>query len=182
VTASPSPSIWSGGEVDFIIRNQVDDILPRRSASVKVKAPLSSAGGIECCFVYELIDQRNESKPIMGLYQVFIAVRVFAIPLIKKYDASAVMFMTRKDQFIGSKCDMKWLKEEMKRLNEEMKQLKVEIKQPNEEMKRLKEEMKRINADMKRLDEGMKRLKRAFYESTWSIMNILLHVTSKVRH
>jgi hypothetical protein len=68
------------------------------------------AGSIECCLVYELVDQRNESKPIMEFHQVFIAVRVFAIPLIKKYKASAVMFMVKKGQFTGSKDDMKRLK------------------------------------------------------------------------
>jgi hypothetical protein len=125
-------SIWSGGEVDFIIRNQVDDmvlkrgiycvakgeddsnfstmILPKRSAFVKVKPSLSSFGRIECCLVYELVDQRSEKKPVMEFHQVFIAVSVFAVPLIKKCKASAVMFMARKDQFIGSKQDMKRLK------------------------------------------------------------------------
>jgi hypothetical protein len=130
VTTSSSPSTWYG-EADFIIRNKVDDIvlmrgichvskgkkdgnfstmvLPRRSASIKVRASLSSFGSIECCLVYELVDQRNENKPIMEFHQVFIAVRVIIIPLISKYKASAVMFMARKDQFIGSKNDIKRL-------------------------------------------------------------------------
>jgi hypothetical protein len=120
------------GEVDFIIRNQVDDmammhgichvlkgersgnfntmILSTSRTSVKVKASLLSFGSIECCLVYELIDQRNETKLIMGFHQVFIAVRVFARPLINKYKASAVMFMVREGQFTGSKEDMKRLK------------------------------------------------------------------------
>jgi hypothetical protein len=127
----PSPSTLYG-KVDFIIRNQVDDmvlmrgichvskgekdgnfntmILPRRSASMRVKASLLSAGGTECCLVYELIDQRNEHKPIMEYHQVFIAVRMFAIPLIRKYKAAAVMFMARKGQFTDSKDNMKRLK------------------------------------------------------------------------
>jgi hypothetical protein len=46
----------------------------------------------------------------MGFHQVFIAVRVFARPLINKYKASAVMFMVREGQFTGSKEDMKRLK------------------------------------------------------------------------
>jgi hypothetical protein len=125
------PSIWYS-EVDFIIRNQVDDmvlmrgichvsngekdgnfstmILPKRSAFVKVKTSHLLAGRIKCCLVYELVDQRNEGKPIMGFHQVFIAVRVFARPLINKYKASAVMFMVREGQFTGSKEDMKRLK------------------------------------------------------------------------
>jgi hypothetical protein len=126
-----SPSTWHG-DVGFIIRNQVDDmvlmrgichvskgekegdfstmILPKRSASIKVKPSLLSFGNIECCLVYELIDQRNEHKPIMEFHQVFIAVRVFAIPLFNKYKASVVMFMVREGQFTGSKADMKRLK------------------------------------------------------------------------
>jgi hypothetical protein len=120
------------GGVDFIIRNLVDDmalmhgichitkgekdgnfstmILPKRSASVKVKASFLSAGSIECCLVYELIDQRNESKPIIEYYQAFIAIRVFAVPLIKRYNASAVMFTARRGQFTGGKEDIKRLK------------------------------------------------------------------------
>jgi hypothetical protein len=119
--------------VDFIIRNQVDDIvlmrgiyhvskgekdgdfstmiMPRRSASVKVRASHMIAGRIKCCLVYELVDQRNESKPIMEYHQVFVAVRVSTKPFIKKYKASAVIFMVRKGQFTGSKDNMKRLKE-----------------------------------------------------------------------
>jgi hypothetical protein len=119
------------GEVDFIIRNQVDDIvlmpsichvsrgkkdgnfstkiLPMSEASMKAKALFLLAKRIECCLVYELIDQRNESKSIMKYHQVFIAVRVFAIPLTKKYTVSAVMFMTRSGQFTGSEDDMRRL-------------------------------------------------------------------------
>jgi hypothetical protein len=130
VAVSPRPSVWSGGEADFIIRNQVDDmvlmrgiyyvakndgnlstiILPKRSAFAKVRPSLSSFGGVECYLVYELVDQRNENKPVMEFHQVFIAVSMFAMPLIKKCKASAVIFMARKDQFTGSKEDMKRLK------------------------------------------------------------------------
>jgi hypothetical protein len=132
VVASPSPSIWSGGEVDFTIRNQVSDIalmrgichvssgekdgdfsvmiLPMGEASVKVKAAHMIAGRIECCLVYELIDQKNESEPFIEGHQVFIAVRVFARSFINSYKASAVMFMARKNQFIGSEDDINQLK------------------------------------------------------------------------
>jgi hypothetical protein len=125
------------GEVEFTIRNQVNDIvlissichiskgekdgkfsamiLPKRSACVKVKASLSSAGCIECCLVYELIDQKNESEPVMEDYQVFIAVRVFGRPLVNKYRASAVMFMARKGQFTGKEGDIKQLHEDILR-------------------------------------------------------------------
>jgi hypothetical protein len=126
-----SPSVWYSG-VNFIIRNQVDDmvlmrgichvtkgekdgdfrtmILPMSEASVKVKASNMLAGRIKCCLVYELVDQRSEGKPIMGYYQVFIAVRVSAKPLFNSYKASAVMFMARKDHFIGKKEEMNRLK------------------------------------------------------------------------
>jgi hypothetical protein len=129
-TCSSNPSTRYG-EVEFVIRNQVDDmvlkrgifhvskgkknsefspmILPKRSASVEARASLSSAGSIECCLVYELIDQRNESKPIMGYHQVFIAVMVAAKPLINEYKASAVIFMAKNGQFTGKK-EMKRLK------------------------------------------------------------------------
>jgi DNA helicase IV len=84
---------------------RVDDfnhmILPKRSASIKVQTMASLARSIKCCLVYELIDQRNESKPIIEYHQVFVAVRVFVRPLIKKYKASAVMFMARSGQFTG---------------------------------------------------------------------------------
>jgi hypothetical protein len=135
-TARSSSSIWYG-EVDFIIRNKVNDmvlihgichaskgkkngdfntmILPKGSVFVKVKASHILAGRIKCCLVYELVDQKNENEPIMGHHQVFIAVRVIIIPLIKKYKASAVMFMARKDQFTGSKDDMKRLKKSILR-------------------------------------------------------------------
>jgi hypothetical protein len=128
---STSPSIWYG-EVDFIIRNQVDDmmlvrgichvsegkrnnnfstvILPKRSASVKVQTIASLARSIKCCLVYELVDQRNENKSIIKYHQVFVAVRVFARPFIKKYKASAVLFMAKNGQFTGSEDDMKRLK------------------------------------------------------------------------
>jgi hypothetical protein len=85
-------------------------ILPRRSGSVKVKPSLSSFGSIECWLVYELVDQRNEHKPIMGFHQVFIAVKAFVKPLIKKYKASAAMFMVREGQFTDNKDNMKRLK------------------------------------------------------------------------
>jgi hypothetical protein len=132
-----SPSVWYS-KVDFIIRNQVDDmvlmpsichmpkgkmdgdfstmILPKRSVSIKVKASHMIAGRIKCCLVYELVDQKNESKSIMEYHQVFIAVRVLVIPF-KKYKASAVMFMARKYQFTGSKYDMKRLKKGILRDN-----------------------------------------------------------------
>jgi hypothetical protein len=86
-------------------------ILPKRGTYVKVKPSLSSLGSIECCVVYELVDQRNEHKPIMGFHQVFIAVKVFAMPLVKRYKASAVIFMARNGQFTGSKEYMKRLKD-----------------------------------------------------------------------
>jgi hypothetical protein len=85
-------------------------IPPKRNAFVKVKASLSSFGNIECCLVYELIDQRNEHKPIMGDHQVFIAVRVFAMPFFSNYEASSVIFMAEKGQFTGRQDDMKRLK------------------------------------------------------------------------
>jgi hypothetical protein len=88
-------------------------ILPMCDASVKVKATLSSAGSIRCCLVYELVDQRNESNPIMEDHRVFIAIRVFARPFTNSYKASAVMFMARKGQFTGSEDDMKRLKEDI---------------------------------------------------------------------
>jgi hypothetical protein len=121
------------GEVDFIIRNQVDDIvlmrgichvskgekyddfrtmiMPGRSASIKVRASHMIAGRVKCCLVYELVDQKNEQKSIMGYHQAFIAVRVSAKPLINSYKASAIMFMARNGQFTGSKEEMKRLKE-----------------------------------------------------------------------
>jgi hypothetical protein len=71
-------------------------ILPRRSTFVKIRALHMIAGRIKCCLVYELVDQRNEHKPIMGFYQVFIVVRVSVKPLINKYKASTVMFMARR--------------------------------------------------------------------------------------
>jgi hypothetical protein len=86
-------------------------ILPRRSAYVKVKASHMLAGRIECCLVYEIVDQRNENKPIIEFHQVFIAVRVFASPFISKYKASAVMFMARKGQVTDSKNNIERLKE-----------------------------------------------------------------------
>jgi hypothetical protein len=129
---TPSPSIWYS-EIDFNIRNQVDDmvlmrgichvskgekygsfstmILPKRSTSVKVRASHMVAGRVKCCLVYELIDQRNEHKSIMDYHQVFIAVKVSVKPLINSYKASAVMFMTKSGQFTGSEEDMKRLKE-----------------------------------------------------------------------
>jgi hypothetical protein len=85
-------------------------ILPKRSALINVKASRMIAGRIKCCLVYELVDQRNESKALIEFHQVFIAVRVSSRPLTNNYKASAVMFMARKDQFTGSKDDMKQLK------------------------------------------------------------------------
>jgi hypothetical protein len=120
------------GEVHFIIRNQVDDIvlmpsichmprgekdgdfstkiLPMSEASVKVKAEQMIAGRIECCLVYELIDRRNENEPVMEDHQVFIAVRVFARPFINNYKASAVMFHAKRGRFTGKEDDIKRLK------------------------------------------------------------------------
>jgi hypothetical protein len=131
VATRSSPSTWHG-EVDFIIRNQVDDmvlmrgichvskgekdgnfstmVLPMSEAFVKVKASHSLVGSIECSLMYELIDQRSEYRPIMDYHQVFIAVRVFARPFLNKYKVSAVMFMARKGQFTGSEEDIKQLK------------------------------------------------------------------------
>jgi hypothetical protein len=130
VVARQSPSFWLS-EVNFIIRNQVHNIvlirgicyilkgkkdgelsatiLPKNKAAMRVKGLLLSGGIIESCLVYELIDQRNESEPLMEDHQVFIAVRVFVIPLINKCGVSAAIFMARKDQFSGSKDDMKQL-------------------------------------------------------------------------
>jgi hypothetical protein len=132
VATKPNTSVWYS-EVDFIIRNQVDDlvlmhgichvskgekygdfstmILPRTSISTKVKASHIIAGRIKCCLVYELVDQKSESKSLVEFHQVFIAVRVSAKPLIKKYKASAVMFMAKDGQFTGSKGNMKRLKD-----------------------------------------------------------------------
>jgi hypothetical protein len=136
VVTEPSPSIRFG-EVEFIVKNQVDDItlmlsichvprggkdsnfspmiLPMCESSVKVKTSLSSAGSVECCLVYELINQRNESEPVMEDHQVFIAVRVFARPLTNKYKASVAMFMARNGQFTGGEGDMKRLKKSILR-------------------------------------------------------------------
>jgi hypothetical protein len=90
-------------------------ILPMNEASVKVKASLSSVGNVECCLVYELIDQRNENKPIIEDHQVFIAVKVLARPLTNNYKASAAMFMARNGQFTGSEDDMKRLNKDILR-------------------------------------------------------------------
>jgi hypothetical protein len=87
---------------------------PMHEAFVKVKASRMLAGRMKCCLVYELVDQRNENKPIMGYHQVFIAVRVSVRPFIN-YKASAVMFMARKGQFTGSKDDIKRLKRKILR-------------------------------------------------------------------
>jgi hypothetical protein len=130
-------SIWYD-KIEFIIRNQVNDmalmhgichvskgeregdfnttILPKESASVKVRASHLLAGCIECCLVYELIDQRNESKPIMEDYHVFIAVEVSTIPFIK-YKASSVIFRSRKRDFTGSENNIKELKDSLLRDN-----------------------------------------------------------------
>jgi hypothetical protein len=97
----------SKGEKDAYFNTM---ILPKRSTSVKAKAAHMLAGRVKCCLVYELIDQRNESKPLIEFHQVFIAIRVIIIPLINKYKASAVIFMARKCQFTGSKDNMKRLK------------------------------------------------------------------------
>jgi hypothetical protein len=85
-------------------------ILPKRSTSIKVRATHVIAGRINCCLVYELVDQKNESKPLIEFHQVFIAVRVSVKPLINSYKASAVMFMVKKDQFTGSEDDMRRLR------------------------------------------------------------------------
>jgi hypothetical protein len=90
-------------------------ILSRRSALVKAKTSNLLAGRIECCLVYELVDQRNEHKSITIYHQVFIAVKVSAIPLINMHKASAVMFMAREGEFTGSKDDMKRLKKKISR-------------------------------------------------------------------
>jgi hypothetical protein len=126
-----SPSILYG-EVHFIIRNQVNDIvlipnichipkgkkngdsstriLPMSEASVKVKVAHMLVGRIECYLVYELINQRNESEPVMEDHQVFIAIRVFTRPFINNYKASAVIFSAKRGKFTG-KEDIKRLKE-----------------------------------------------------------------------
>jgi DNA helicase IV len=85
-------------------------ILPKRDAFMKVKASHMIVGCIKCCLVYELVDQRDESKPIMEFHKVFIAVKVSVKPLFNNYKASAVIFMARKGEFTGSKDDMRRLK------------------------------------------------------------------------
>jgi hypothetical protein len=136
VPTRTSPSTLYG-EVHFIIRNQADDIvlipsichipkgekdgdssskiLPMSEASVKVKASLSSVGNIKCCMVYELVDQRNESEPIMEDHQVFIAVRVFARPFTSNYTVSAAMFSAKRGRFAGKEDDIKRLRENILR-------------------------------------------------------------------
>jgi hypothetical protein len=126
------PITWYD-KIDFIIGNQFNDIAlmrgicyvtkgekigdfstmipPKRSAYVKFKALLLSYGDVECCVVYELVNQRNESKPIMEDYQVFIAVMASATLFVKKCKVLAAIFMARNGQFAGSKDDMKRLKE-----------------------------------------------------------------------
>jgi hypothetical protein len=152
VPTSPSTRY---GEVDFIIRNQVDGIalirgichvskgkkdgkfsnkiLPINETSLKVKTSLLSAGTIECCLVYELVYQRNEIDPVMRYYRVFVAVRVFARPFTASYTASVVMFRAERGRFTGKEDDIK-------------------------------------------------RLHKRFYESTWSTIHIHLHTLSGVRH
>jgi hypothetical protein len=133
VAASPSPSTSIlYGEVDFIIKNQVDDIvlvrgifyiskgkrdgkfstkiLPMSEAFLKAKASLSSTGTIRCCLVYELVNQRDEIAPIMKNYRVFIAVIVFARSITNSYMASVVMFMAEQDKFTGRKDDIERLR------------------------------------------------------------------------
>jgi hypothetical protein len=131
VAKSPRPSIWHG-ELEIIIRNQIDDmelrhgichvsrgerigdfsavIMPRSKASTRFRALMSSAGCIECCLVYELIDQRNERVPIMANHQVFVAVRGLIVPLTSRCKASTAMFMARRGQFTGSENDIRRLK------------------------------------------------------------------------
>jgi hypothetical protein len=126
-----SPPVLSNDEIEFMIINQVDNvaltrgichvskgerdgkfsamILPKRNASIKVKASLSSTGKIECRLMYELVDQRNESMPIIEGYQVFIAVKTFARPRANKYKVSAVMFVAKYGRFPGKKDKMKRL-------------------------------------------------------------------------
>jgi hypothetical protein len=88
---------------------EFDTTIPSTSdASVKVKASLLSAGSIECCLVYELVNQRNEHEPIMRQYQVFIAIRV-SKTFRKKHSASAIMFMAKKGRFTGNENDINQL-------------------------------------------------------------------------
>jgi hypothetical protein len=123
------------GEVHFIIRNQVNDIvlmysichvqkgekdddfstkiLPMSEVFVKVKAANTVAGRLECCLVYELVDQRDESKPLMEDHQVFIAVRLFAKSLTNSYTASAAMFSVKRGRSTGKEDDIKRLKEDI---------------------------------------------------------------------
>jgi hypothetical protein len=68
-------------------------------------------------FVYELINQRNESEPIMEDHQVFIAVRVFARPLMNNYRASSAIFMAKRDKFTGKEDDIKQLHKDILRKN-----------------------------------------------------------------
>jgi hypothetical protein len=92
-------------------------ILPNSEASVKVKPSMFSTKGIDFCLVYELVDQRNESEPLMEDDQVFIAVNVVDKSHNSKREVSAAIFKTRKGQFIGKKGDMKRLKEVILRKN-----------------------------------------------------------------
>jgi hypothetical protein len=130
--ASPSPSTLY--EINFIVRNQakslvlmrgichvskrrkegnfITDIPFENEASVKVKAEHIIAGSIDCCLVYEIVRRGDESEPLMEWnYQVFIAVRVFARPIMNKYKASVVIFRAKRGRFTGSEDDIKQLKE-----------------------------------------------------------------------
>jgi hypothetical protein len=119
--------------VDFIIRNQVDNIVLKHGiyhvskggkdgkssteillmseTSVKVKASLLSAASIKCCLVYELIDQRNENESVMENHQLFIAISMFARPHVSGCKVSAIMFVAENGRFTGKEGDIKRLKE-----------------------------------------------------------------------
>jgi hypothetical protein len=88
-------------------------ILPMSEASVRVKAFHLLTGRIECCLVYELVDQKNESESVVEGHQVFIAVRVFVRPLANSYTASIAMFSVKRGRFTGKEGDIKRLKEDI---------------------------------------------------------------------
>jgi hypothetical protein len=123
VEARPNSSTRSGGGVDFVIRNEVNNIVLKRGichvskgrkgsklsptilstneASVKLKTSILSAGRIKSYLVYELVNQRNENEPVTEDHQAFIAVRIFARPRVNKYKVSTVMFMVKSGKSTG---------------------------------------------------------------------------------
>jgi hypothetical protein len=92
------------GGVDFIIRNLVDDMALMHGICHITK------GEKDGNFSTMILPKRSASVKVKAYYQAFIAIRVFAVPLIKRYNASAVMFTARRGQFTGGKEDIKRLK------------------------------------------------------------------------